>query len=191
MSSPSGGGKTTIAELLMKKDSNIIRSISCTTREPRIGEKNGKDYFFISDARFKKLASHGEFLEWAKVHRHYYGTPRKWVQEQLSKGKDVLMVIDVQGGKAIKAQNPQVLLIFLKPPNLSVLKERLIGRNSEDDASLSERLKNAKKEMREGEKYDYQVTNNQLAKAVAKVRGIILKARKRKTFAAKFKGNPC
>src|SRR5690349_12212635 len=98
LSSPSGGGKTTVAQKLLRREKNIVRSISCTTRRPRLGEKNGKDYFFVSKARFQKLKSQGEFLEWARVHEHFYGTPKAWVEKQLRKGKDVLFVIDVQGG---------------------------------------------------------------------------------------------
>lgn len=179
LSSPSGGGKTTIARMLMKRDRNIVRSISCTTRKPRAGERNGRDYFFITPTRFKRMVERGDFLEWAKVHRHCYGTPRRWVGLQLSRGKDVLLIIDVQGGNAVKLQNQEALLIFLSPPSLSVLRERLLGRHSEDTASLKERLKNAKREIREGNRYDYQVINDQLAKAAAKVAAIITRKRKR------------
>lgn len=178
LSSPSGGGKTTIAQRLLKRDKNIIRSVSCTTRRPRLGEKNGRDYFFITPIRFKTMVSKGGFLEWAKVHQHSYGTPRRWVVEQMEKGKDVLFVIDVQGGKSIKAAHPGALLIFLNPPYFSVLKKRLEGRQSEGPAALKVRLKNAKREMREGRRYDYQVVNNRLEKAVADVAQIIKKERK-------------
>src|SRR5258708_1199095 len=139
LSSPSGGGKTTIAHALLKKDKNIVRSISCTTRKPRIGEKNGKDYFFVTPSKFKSLISKRSFLEWAKVHRNFYGTPSRWVDEQLKKGKDVLFVIDVQGGKTIKRKVPGSILIFVKPPSLKVLKERLLLRRSEDAKTLKVR----------------------------------------------------
>lgn len=105
LSSPSGGGKTTIAERLLKRDKNIIRSVSCTTRKPRSGEKSGRDYFFVTPARFKAMAGKNQFLEWARVHQNFYGTPRHWVEGQLEKGMDVLFVIDVQGGKSIKEGN--------------------------------------------------------------------------------------
>lgn len=106
LSSPSGGGKTTIAHRLLKKDKNIVRSVSCTTRKPRAGEKNGRDYFFITSTRFKSMVTRKAFLEWAKVHRCFYGTPQKWVEEQLQKGKDVLFIIDVQGGKPSSERTP-------------------------------------------------------------------------------------
>ena len=177
LSSPSGGGKTTIAQYLLKRDKNIVRSISCTTRKPRAGEKDGRDYFFTTPRRFKAMAARRDFLEWARVHDHFYGTPRRWVGERLLKGKDVLFVIDVQGGKTIKSRHPEALLIFLAPPSFAVLRKRLEGRGSEKTADLRLRLKNAKWEMREGRRYDYQVVNDQLGKAVAEVAKIIRKKR--------------
>src|SRR5258708_35327137 len=96
LSSPSGGGKTTVAQMLLKRDKNLVRSVSCTTRKPRQGEKNGRDYFFVTPTRFKSMIAKRAFLEWAKVHLNFYGTPLHWVKKQLEKGKDVLFVIDVQ-----------------------------------------------------------------------------------------------
>lgn len=177
LSSPSGGGKTTIAQRLLKRDKNIIRSVSCTTRKPRPGEKNGKDYFFITPSRFKAMVARKEFLEWARVHNHLYGTPRRWVMEQMERGKDVLFVIDVQGGKSIKARHRKAVLIFLKPPSFLVLRKRLEGRRSEKKADLKIRLDNAKWEMREGRHYDYHVVNDRLGKAVTEVAKIIRKER--------------
>jgi guanylate kinase len=178
LSSPSGGGKTTIARRLLRRDKNLVRSVSCTTRKPRRGEKNGSDYFFISPKRFKTMISKKAFLEWARVHRNFYGTPRRWVEKQLEKGKDVLFVIDVQGGKAIKRKQSQALLIFLKPPSFAVLKKRLLGRQSENPEALKVRLSDAKWEMKEGRRYDAQVVNDRLSKAVSDVAGIIKKERK-------------
>ncbi|SRR5579871_204406 len=177
LSSPSGGGKTTIAHRLLKRDKNVIRSVSCTTRKPRPGERNGRDYFFTTPARFKAMAARKQFLEWAKVHNHFYGTPRRWVVEQMERGRDVLFVIDVQGGKAIKKGHREALLIFLKPPSFSVLKGRLEGRQSEKKADLKIRLDNAKWEMREGRHYDYHVVNDRLGQAVSQVAKIIKKER--------------
>jgi guanylate kinase len=179
LSSPSGGGKTTIARRLLKRDKNIVRSVSCTTRQPRLGEKEGRDYFFVTPARFKAMAAQKKFLEWARVHKNFYGTPRHWVEGQLEKGKDVLFVIDVQGGKSIKREESGALLIFLKPPSLTVLKKRLLGRGSEDAAALKVRLGDAKWELAKGRNYDVQVVNDHLPKAVAEVAKIIQKERKR------------
>lgn len=178
LSSPSGGGKTTIAKRLLRLDKNIIRSVSCTSRKPRVVEKNGRDYFFVTPARFKAMAARGEFLEWARVHRNYYGTPRRWAREKLGKGKDILLIIDVQGGKTIKRSEPQAVLIFVKPPSFSALKKRLLGRQSEDQAALKVRLSDAKWEIKEGRHYDYQVVNDRLDKAVKDVAQIIKNERK-------------
>jgi guanylate kinase len=178
LSSPSGGGKTTIAQRLLKRDRNIVRSVSCTTRKPRLGEQDGRDYFFVTPARFKAMAAQKKFLEWARVHKNFYGTPRRWVEGQLKKGRDVLFVIDVQGGRSIKHEESRALLIFLKPPSLAVLKKRLLGRGSEDEAALKVRLRDAKWELAEGRHYDDQVVNDHLPKAVADVLEIIRKRRK-------------
>src|ERR1041384_7360079 len=106
LSSPSGGGKTSIAQRLLRKDKNILRSVSCTTRKIRPGERDGRDYFFVSPSRFRRMVSERAFLEWAEVHGHFYGTPRSWVEKKLNKGKDILFVIDVQGGRAMKKIHP-------------------------------------------------------------------------------------
>ena len=178
LSSPSGGGKTTVAHHLLKRDKNLVRSVSCTTRKPRPGEKNGRDYFFITPARFKTMISNHSFLEWAKVHRNYYGTPLAWVGKQLEKGKDVLFVIDVQGGKSIKRKEPSSVLIFLRPPSLGILRKRLLERGSDDHAALKVRLGDAKWEISESRRYDYHVVNNRLGKAVSEVAIIIQKERR-------------
>jgi len=179
LSSPSGGGKTTVAQKLLQKDKNLVRSVSCTTRKPRPGEKNGKDYFFISRRDFLKKRSEGAFLEWAEVHKNLYGTPKSWVEAQLKKGRDVLFVIDVQGGKALKKLNPEALLVFLKPPSLAVLRKRLEGRKSEEAKALSIRLKGARWELEQGGNYDHHVVNDRLPKAVSDVLKIIRAERKR------------
>jgi guanylate kinase len=179
LSSPSGGGKTTIAHAVLRKDKNIVRSISCTTRKPRVGEKNGRDYFFITPSKFRSLISQKSFLEWAKVHRNFYGTPRHWVELQLRKGKDVLFVIDVQGGKTIKRKAPGSVLIFVKPPSLQVLKQRLLLRRSEDAKTLKVRQADARWEIQEGRRYDHQVVNDRLRTAIADVNRVISQARKK------------
>lgn len=134
---------------------------------------------FVSQARFKSMVKGRLFLEWAQVHRNFYGTPAHWVAEQRTKGKDVLFVIDVQGGKAIKKQSPEALLIFVKPPSMAVLKQRLLGRKSESTEALRVRLADAKWEMKEGKHYDRQVVNDRLSKAVSDVHKIVRDGRKR------------
>ena len=187
LSSPSGGGKTAIAHRLLAKDKRVVRSVSCTTRKPRSGEKDGRDYFFVTPAKFKSMVKRRLFLEWAKVHENFYGTPAHWVAEQRAKGKDVLFVIDVQGGKAIKRQTSDALLIFVKPPSLAVLKQRLLGRKSESAETLKVRLGDAKWEMKEGKHYDRQVVNDRLAKAVSDVRKAIQDGRKKAALLGKGK----
>lgn len=177
LSSPSGGGKTTVSKKLLARDRNIVRSVSCTTREPRAGEKNGRDYFFVTPAKFQSMISQGAFLEWAKVHQHRYGTPRRWVEAQLRKGKDVLFVIDVQGGTALKRKNPEALLLFLQPPSFGVLRQRLVGRQTNSSADMKVRLADARWELREGRRYDYRVVNDRLGQAVSDILKIIRKER--------------
>ena len=173
LSSPSGGGKTTLAERLLKQEKNLIRSVSCTTRKPRPGEKSGKAYFFVSEKRFRYEMKKNGFLEWAKVHGHYYGTPKRWVGQQLRRGKDVLFVIDVQGGAALKRQDAGALLIFVNPPTLRALRDRLLKRGDNSPRDLALRLKNAKSEIKQGRQYDYRVVNDQIPRAVREIRGIL------------------
>ncbi len=190
LSSPSGGGKTTVATLMLKRDKNLIRSVSCTTRKPRAGEKPGRDYFFVTPSRFKKMVSAGSFLEWAKVHRNFYGTPRRWVEAQLREGRDVLFVIDVQGGKTLKRKAPDSILLFLKPPSLKILRERLFGRGTEAAEVLRVRFADAKKELREAGRYDHRVVNDRLSKTVSDVLRIIKTERKKRHFTATTPRSP-
>lgn len=178
LSSPSGGGKTTVAHRLLGSDKGLVRSVSCTTRPPRPGEKDGRDYFFVTVERFKKMISQKAFLEWARVHQNLYGTPKAWVEAQLNKGKDVLFVIDVQGGNTLRRKVPGAILIFLKPPSMKVLKQRLVGRGTNDPKDLRVRLADARWEIREGRSYGFQVVNDRLARTVQEVRAILRKVRK-------------
>jgi guanylate kinase len=179
LSSPSGGGKTTLAHQLLRRDKNIIRSVSCTTRKPRSGEKNGKDYFFVTVSRFQQMKARKAFLEWARVHQNFYGTPKPWVLKQMEKGKDVLLVIDVQGGRLIQKLYREALFIFIMPPSLKVLRERLARRLSEDADSMRVRLQDARKEIREGRHYAHRVVNDRLPLAVSEVLRIIRSERKK------------
>ena len=184
LSAPSGGGKTTLAGRLLKRDKNIVRSVSATTRKPRAGEKDGRDYFFLSRAKFLALRRKKAFLEWAPVHGQFYGTPKDWVLGKISRGQDVLLVIDVQGGKSIRRLYPKALLLFLVPPSLKVLGERLAGRNSEDATSLKRRLAAARRELRAGRGYPHRVVNDRLPRAEREVLQIIRRERKKALFKA-------
>jgi guanylate kinase len=179
VSSPSGGGKTTICEQLLKKDRNLMRSISVTTREPRGREKNGRDYYYIDMTKFQQLKKQKAFLEWAQVHGHCYGTLRDKVENEQRLGKDVLLVIDVQGGLAVKKIDPRAVLVFVQPPTLKALQARLQKRGTDDRAVILERLQNARWEMAQAQQYDYVVVNERLPKAVANVQAIITAERLR------------
>jgi len=173
LSAPSGGGKTTISERLLKKSKNLRRSVSCTTRAPRKGERNGVDYTFLSESQFKKKIRKKEFLEWAMVHGQYYGTPVGPLTQKLKKGSDVMLVIDPQGAVSIRKIYPRGVFIFVVPPTWALLKKRLIERRAERRSSLKIRLKDAKKELTYLKHYDYLVVNNRLSDAVSDVQAII------------------
>src|SRR5689334_14698426 len=145
VSAPSGGGKTTLVARVLKKIPSAVRSISCTTRAPRTGERNGKDYFFTSKQKFKMMARSRKFIEWAKVHDNFYGTPRPAFEKQLRRGKDVLLTIDPQGAVSIRKIYPRGVFIFVVPPTWNTLLKRLKRRGTDDRRSLQLRIRNAKK----------------------------------------------
>ncbi|MEX1186981.1 MAG: guanylate kinase [Gemmatimonadaceae bacterium] len=173
LSSPSGGGKTTIARALLNQRRDVGYSISCTTRRPREGEVDGVDYFFLTTAEFALAADRGEFAEWAVVHGQRYGTLRREVERVLSSGKHVIMDIDVQGARKLADAFPSSALIFLLPPSAEVLVERLRNRRSEGPEALIQRLETAVEELKAVSMYHYMVTNDRLDVAVARVSSII------------------
>ena len=173
LSSPSGGGKTTIARALLAQRRDVGYSISCTTRQPRQGEVDGVDYFFLTPDEFELSASRGEFAEWAVVHGQRYGTLKREVERVLSSGKHVIMDIDVQGARQLADAFPSAALVFLLPPSADVLVERLRKRRSEGPEALIRRLKTAVEELRAVSMYHYIVTNDRLDVAVARVSSII------------------
>ena len=173
VSAPSGAGKTSICDALIKSDKNIIYSVSTTTREPRKGEKNGREYFFVNDSEFKKMVKTNMFVEWAKVHDHFYGTSKKVLEQTINKGKDILLDIDVQGAVKIKKQYKEALMIFITTPSLKVLKERLIKRNKDSMDVIKRRIENAKKELTYLPKYDYLILNDKLDKSIQEVKSVI------------------
>lgn len=173
MSAPSGGGKTTIARLLLERRTDVGYSVSCTTRAPRPGEVDGVDYHFLSRHDFDVKAAHGEFAEWAEVHGNRYGTLRSAVREVMAAGKHVMLDIDVQGARQVTAAFPEALTIFIIPPSVEVLVARLMGRKSESEEALALRLRNARTELLEAERYQYVVVNDQLEHAVQEVHRII------------------
>jgi guanylate kinase len=173
LSAPSGGGKTTIARRLLERRSDVGYSISCTTRRPRAGEQDGRDYHFLTPEAFRARRKAGEFAESAEVHGQWYGTLRSEIDRVLSQGKHVIMDIDVQGAAQLSRAFPQSVLVFVMPPSVEVLLERLRARRTEDPASLARRMMNALEELRRAEKYQYVVVNDDLDRVVARVSAVI------------------
>ncbi len=173
LSSPSGGGKTTIAHQLLAQRKDVGYSVSCTTRPPREGEVDGRDYHFKSVEDFRRGQAAGEFAESAEVHGHLYGTLRAEVERVLSSGKHVIMDIDVQGTKQFAAAFPESVLVFILPPSAEALVERLTARGTEDPKSLIRRLRSAKDELKAIDLYPYVVVNDRIESAVAAISSII------------------
>jgi len=180
LSGPSGVGKGTVLEALMENFKEVEYSVSATTRERRPGEIDGEDYFFISEERFKELKKNDKFIESAKVHNNYYGTPKKYVDRTLAEGKDIILEIDIQGAKQVKEKYPNAVFIFLKPPSIEELKNRLQKRNTENDKTKKVRLKNAKTEIQEISEYDYTILNDEVENAVSELKRVILKEQNKK-----------
>jgi guanylate kinase len=168
-------GKDTVVKSLLKKNKNITKSISYTSRPIRTGEKDGVDYFFVSKEEFEKKIEDDDFLEYACVqYGAYYGTPKREVIELLEQGKDVVLVIDVQGAQIIKEKYPETLLIFIMAPSMKEVKKRIIARGGETKTQIIERFKVAYNEINEVNKYNYVVVNDDLDACVEKVRSIII-----------------
>lgn len=172
ISAPSGAGKTTICRKLLARRKDLKYSTSCTTRSPRPGEKDGKHYFFLTRDEFKRKIQRGELLEWAMVHDEYYGTPRKFVDDQIERGLNVIMAIDVQGAMSIRRKHPAAILVFVLPPSMDVLKARLAGRRDASE-SVAKRLANSRGELAAAKDYDYVVVNDALEKAVDQISCIL------------------
>lgn len=175
LSGPSGAGKGTICNELLKQVDTLSLSISMTTRSPRCNEVDGKDYYFVTKEQFEEDIKKGNFLEYAKVHGdNYYGTPKRKVEESLASGKDIILEIDIQGALEVKEKMEEGIFIFIIPPSMRELKDRLIKRNTESKDKIIERFKNAYKEINEVTKYNYIVINDEVQNAVDKVKAIIL-----------------
>ena len=173
LSGPSGCGKGTVADELFRRNDDIVFSVSATTREARPGEVDGKSYFFLSEEEFLKKVENDEFLEYASVHGHYYGTPKDFITKKIEEGEIVLLDIDVQGALQIKKKMKEVVFIFLVPPSMSELKRRLVGRATESEKDLELRIANGFKEINFVEEYDFFVVNDYLEDAVRDIEAII------------------
>ena len=181
LSSPSGGGKTTILKKVMADLPGLVFSVSHTTRSPRHGEEDGRDYHFVSREAFASIRSQAPsgFLEWAEVHGNLYGTSRKEVAKQIDAGNDVILDIDVQGALQVK-ENGDPVLIFIAPPSLEVLENRLRSRGTESEENIQLRLENARKELAFCDRYNYLIINDLLPDAVDSIRSIIVAERCRR-----------
>ncbi|NLL69879.1 MAG: guanylate kinase [Epulopiscium sp.] len=168
----SGSGKGTVIKELIKNPHYAL-SVSATTRQPRIGEVEGVHYFFKNKDEFLSMIKNNELLEWAEFCNNYYGTPKQYVEKQLAKGKDVILEIEVQGALQVKQLFPECILIFLTPPNLKILKQRLEKRGTEDIFIIEKRLQRAKEELDYIHGYDYIVINDVLTETILKVQNIV------------------
>ncbi len=168
-----GSGKGTLMKKLMTDYDDYALSVSATTRLPRPGEVDGREYFFKTVEEFKKMIAEEEFIEYAQYVSNYYGTPKKYVKEQLNEGKDVILEIEIQGALQIKEKFPEALLLFVTPPSAEILKNRLIGRGTEEAPVIQKRLERAREEAEGIEKYDYFVINDELDRCALQMHQII------------------
>lgn len=174
LSSPSGAGKTTLSKRLLVADAGIAMSVSVTTRRPRAGEVDGKDYIFVDDRRFAAMRDHGELLEWARVFDNHYGTPRAWVEAAVASGRDVLFDIDWQGAQQLAEKMPgDIVRVFILPPSGAVLEERLRNRNQDPPDVVARRMAAASAEISHWAEYDYVVINGDLDDSLSGLRSIL------------------
>lgn len=174
VSGPSGVGKGTVCQSLRRKMPEITYSVSATTREQRVGEVEGVNYFFKTHEQFKQMIAKNQLIEWAEYVHNYYGTPRQFVENSLRSGQDVLLEIDVQGALQVKETFPEGIFVFLMPPTFNDLKKRIKHRGSETQQSLSNRLSAADEEVKQLDSYDYVVINDEIEQASERIRSIII-----------------
>ncbi len=177
VAAPSGAGKTTLVRLLLEKDAGIRVSISSTTRAPRLGESDGREYNFVDVQSFLEMVSRGEFLEWAEVHGNYYGTSKRWIETEMAAGRDVLLEIDWQGAQQVRKVFPEAIGVFILPPSLEELKSRLSGRGTDSAEVIARRIAAARDEMRHVDEFDYVIINDDLQQALGNLRSIVSASR--------------
>ncbi|MBK5255199.1 MAG: guanylate kinase [Vicinamibacteria bacterium] len=173
VAAPSGGGKSTVLARVFAEVPRLLFSISHSTRAPRKGEQNGREYFFVTQDEFKAMAARDAFLEWAEVHGNLYGTSRTEIERARSMGHDLVLDIDVQGAEQVLRSHPSALTVFLKPPSIEVLKARLRGRGTDSAQALAVRIANAEREVARCSEFRYVVVNDELGDTVRQVREII------------------
>lgn len=181
VSGPSGAGKSALAARVLQSLPKLKFSVSYTTRKPRRTEQNGVDYFFVDPPEFQALIDDNDLLEWAEVHDYYYGTSRKYVDDLLKQGYDVLLDIDIQGARIIRGKRADAVGIFILPPSYRVLRERLHKRSLDDELAMEQRLKRACKEIRHYRDYDYLIINDDIGSATSELKSIIMSAHCRLT----------
>ena len=186
ISAPSGTGKGTLLSLLVKVNNNVRFSISATTRKPREGEIDGRNYFFKTVDEFRDMIKAGELMEWVEYCDNYYGTPRKYVEDTIRQGFDVVLEVEVEGALSIRKMYPESVLVFVLPPSLEELKRRIVGRGTEHPDVIEKRIEAAKKEITYLDRYDYLVVNSDVESAVNDINSILkaekLKYRNNKTL---------
>ena len=173
VSGPSGVGKGTVCKYLTDRESDIFLSVSATSRNPRPGEEEGKHYYFVTPEKFKEMIDNDEFLEYANYITSSYGTPKAPCFEHLKNGNSVILEIEVQGGTKVKEKHPDTVMIFMVPPDMETLKERLRGRGTESDEIIEKRIKRAYEEFDYLDKYDYIVVNDDIERAAMRIKSII------------------
>ena len=169
----SGAGKGTLMKELLKRYDNYALSVSATTRQPREGEKDGEDYFFVNREYFQQMIEEGRLVEYAQYVNHYYGTPRDYVEKKMAEGKDVILEIEIQGALKVKKRFPDALLIFVTPPSAGELRRRLVGRGTETIEVINARLRRAAEEASGMEAYDYLLINDEIDKCVEQMHQLI------------------
>lgn len=177
ISAPSGSGKTSLANRLLAELEGVRFSVSYTTRPKRRGEKNGVEYYFVTQARFEEMIKADEFLEHAHVYENYYGTGRNFVLREMQSGCDVLLDIDVQGAMKVKKKLPEAVMVFVLPPSFYVLRQRLIKRGLDDPRVIEKRLKIARQEIQHYKDYEYVIINEDISRSVKELKSIVLASR--------------
>ncbi|MFM9114410.1 MAG: guanylate kinase [Polynucleobacter victoriensis] len=176
---PSGAGKSSLVNALLEKDPAIGLSVSFTTRAPRPGEVNGREYNFLTEQEFLKRKDAGDFLEWANVHGNYYGTSKSWIESQMKNGKDVILEIDWQGARQVQQLIPQAIWIFILPPSIQTLEDRLRKRAQDDEATIQKRVAAAKDELAHVAEANYLVVNDNFEQALSDLNQVVLASRLR------------
>jgi guanylate kinase len=183
VSAPSGAGKTSLCRAVSDSMDNVTHSISYTTRKPRPGETDGRDYYFVNQERFSDMIRVGDFAEWAEVHANLYGTSRRVLDDMISKSLDVILDIDTQGATQIKTKFDAAVYVFIMPPSLEILEERLRNRKSDHEDEIRKRMKRATEEIHDFGMYDYIIVNREFDRALMELRSIITAERCRTRFA--------